>query len=106
MVRYHLTYKSGSPADVIPADSRQTFEAGAGKDAAAVKIENNTAVLKIESMGPADGQPGPAEVDAQYLKSNALVTSEDRQVRSLALRRRRGMQDPWQKAVRNPEMGL
>jgi transglutaminase-like putative cysteine protease len=98
MVRYHLTYKSGNPAEVIPNDARQSFEAGAGKDAAAVKIENNTAVLKIESMGPADGQPGPAEVDAQYLRANALITSDDKQVRSLALRATKGIADPWRKA--------
>ncbi len=90
MVRYHLTYKAGDPAEVITADSRQTLEAGADK---------NVAILKVESMGPADGQPGPAEVDAQYTKSNALITSDDKQVRSLALRATKGIADPWRKAV-------
>ena len=50
-------------------------------------------------MGPLEGQAGPAEVDAQYLRANALVTSEDRQVRLLALQATRGVDDPWQKAV-------
>ena len=69
-----------------------------------MKIENNTAVLKIESMGPADGQPGPAEVDAQYLKPNALITSEDRQVRSLLPGDARNS-GPLE-SRRNPEMGV
>ena len=31
-------------------------------------------------------KPGSAEVDPQYLKPNALVTSEDKRVRALAQR--------------------
>ena len=89
MVRYQLTFKGGNPGQIIPGDSRQSLEAGADK---------NSAILKVQSAGPMDGERGPEEVDAQYLKSNAIVTSDDRQVRLLALKATRGMSDPWQKA--------
>jgi Transglutaminase-like superfamily len=89
MVRYQLTYKGGDPGQVIPSDPRQSLEADAGK---------NAAILQVQSVGPMDGPAGPEQVDAQYLKANALVTSEDAEVRRVALKATRGVQDPWQKA--------
>jgi hypothetical protein len=91
MARYQLTFKDLDPASIIPVDSRQSLEAGPNK---------NSAILEVKSMGPQDGQAGPAEIDGQYLRPNALVTSEDRQVRLLALRATRGTDDPWQKATK------
>lgn len=91
MVRYNLTFKDGEPGQLIPSDSRQSLQPGPGK---------NSAILTVESRGPLDGQAGPAEVDPQYLKSNVLVTSDDRQVRLLALSATRGVNDPWEKAKR------
>ncbi|MGO9464736.1 MAG: transglutaminase-like domain-containing protein [Isosphaeraceae bacterium] len=91
LVKYRLTLKEGNPAEAIMADPRQTLQPGA---------DGNTAILEVKRIGPLDGEPGPAEVDPQYLKPNALVTSQDRQVRALAQRATRGVTDPWQKAVR------
>jgi Transglutaminase-like superfamily len=90
MVRYQLTFKGNDLAQVIPTDPRQSLEAGASK---------NSGILKVESVGPLDGKAGPAEVDQQYVKPNALVTSDDGRVRALAAKATRGAQDPWQKAV-------
>jgi hypothetical protein len=91
MVRYKLAFKDTDPGQIIPVDSRQSLKAGATK---------NSAILEVKSMGPLEGQAGPAEVDAQYLRPNVMVTSEDRQVKQLALKATRGVSDPWQKAVR------
>jgi hypothetical protein len=91
MVKYQVAFNDGDPAQIIPADSRQSLTAGPNK---------NSAILEVKSMGPLEGQAGPAEVDAQYLRANVLVTSEDRQVSRLALSATRGVDDPWQKAVR------
>ena len=72
-VKYRLTFDGGDIAQAIPTDPRQT-----------VQIENNphSAILTIKSLSPIDGQAGPAEVDAQYLKSNVLITSDDSRVRT------------------------
>jgi len=91
VVKYKLTLKEGNPAEAISADSRQSFQSGP---------DANTAILEVKRIGPLDGEPGPAEVDPEYLKPNALLTSMDKQVRALAQRWTRGIKDPWQKAVR------
>ncbi len=91
LVKYRLTLKEGTPAEAIMADPRQTFQPGAS---------GNTAILEVKRIGPLDGEPGPPEVNEEYLKPNALVTSQDKQVRALAQRATRGIKDPWQKAVR------
>ncbi len=44
--------------------------------------------------------PSQEEVEPQYLRPNALVTSEDTRVRSLAQRVTRASSDPWEKATR------
>jgi transglutaminase-like putative cysteine protease len=90
-VKYRITLKDGKAAEALPADSRQTL---------AAEANDGAAILQVKSMGPTDGDPGPEVVDPQYLKPNALVTSQDRQVRSLAQRATRGAVDPWEKAVR------
>jgi len=91
LVKYKMTLKEGKPAETIAADRRQTFEP---------EPNGNTAILEVKRSGPLDGEPGPADVDPQYLKPNALVTSMDKQVKSLAQAATRGIQDPWQKAIR------
>jgi Transglutaminase-like superfamily len=91
MVRYKLTMKDGQPGEIIPTDSRQTLQPGENK---------SEAILTVQSRGPLDGDAGPPEVDQQYLKSNALVTADDRQVRALAIKATRGADDPWEKAKR------
>jgi Transglutaminase-like superfamily len=90
-VRYRLTLSDGDIGQAIPADARQS-----------VQPENNqgTAILTVKSLGPLDGEAGPAQVDSQYLKPNVLITSDDSRVRSLAQRVTRGVADPWTKAQR------
>jgi len=93
-VRYQLKGKDVEPAKIIAADARQSLQAGA---------EKNSAILEVKSMGPLDGEAGPADVDAQYLRPNALVTSDNRQVQRLASKATQGAVDPWQKAVKIEE---
>ena len=91
MVRYNLTCKEGQPADFVLADPRQSLQPGANQ---------NNAILTVESRGPLDGEAGPNDVDPQFKKSNVLVTSDDREVRRLALRATQGVKDPWEKIKR------
>ena len=91
MVRYQLELKGDDPATIVPTDSRQSLQAGPNK---------NSAILEVKTMGPLDGQAGPAEVDPQYLRPNVLVTSEDTEVQHLARKATRGVVDPWQKATK------
>jgi Transglutaminase-like superfamily len=90
-VKYRLTLREGDLSEVIPHDPRQALQPSPTK---------NSGILEVRSVGLVDGSPGPAEVDAQYVKPNALVTSRDSLVRSLAQRVTRGVVDPWQKAER------
>jgi len=90
-VKYRVLLKNGNPAQVFPADPRQTVLPEANQ---------SSAILEVRSLGPLDGQPDPAEVGAEYLKPNALVTSQDSRVRSLAQQATKGTVDPWKKAVR------
>ncbi len=90
-VKYRITLKNGDPKATIPTDSRQTVELeGIGNDA----------ILQVKTVGPLDGQPGPATVDSQYLKPNVLITSADSRVISLSQQATRGAVDPWEKARR------
>lgn len=89
-VRYRITLKKLDPTQVFPIDARQSLlkpDSGA-----------NTAILEIRSVGPVDGPAVLGEIDPQYLKSNALVNSDDARVRSLSARVTRGLVDPWEKA--------
>ena len=90
-VKYRLTFKGADANELIPSDNRQTVQADAGQ---------GSAIMVVQSMGPLDGSPGPAEVDAQYLKPNVLVNSQDRRVVAMAKRATRGAVDPWDKAKR------
>ena len=90
-VKYRITLKNSEAAEIIPNDLRQTIVPDASK---------MTAALEVKSAGPLDGTPSRQEVDPQYLRPNALVTSQDTRVRSLAQRVTRGVIDPWEKATR------
>jgi hypothetical protein len=90
-VQYRMTLKDGDPAGVFPTDGRQEILPGSDK---------NTVTLNVHTRGPADGSPGPAEVDAQFLRSNGIITSDDERIRTLTLRATRGARDPWDKAVK------
>jgi hypothetical protein len=90
-VKYRIALDKGDLSQTIPNDSRQTVR---------LEAKPGSAILEIKSHGPLDGQPGPAEVDAQYLQPNALINSDDNRVQALARRATRGAVDPWEKAQR------
>jgi transglutaminase-like putative cysteine protease len=90
-VQYRLRLKDDDPTQIFPTDRRQGFLPGGGKDGA---------ILNVATSGPANGEPGPADVDAQFLRPNGLITSEDERVKRLAKRAIGNAQDPWDKAVR------
>ncbi len=89
-VRYRLVLKRGDAAQILPVDSRQNVVPDASP---------TSAILEVRSAGPIDGPPGPDKVDQEYLDPNALVTSDDSRVRSLARQAIKGTVDPWKKAV-------
>jgi Transglutaminase-like superfamily len=90
-VKYRLTFHGTEANQTIPSDTRQTVQADTNQ---------NSAILVVQSTGPLDGPAGGSEVDAQYLKPNVLVNSEDRRVVAMAKRATRGAVDPWDKAKR------
>lgn len=90
-VKYRLTLKDEDPAQVFPVDRRQTIQRG---DAP------NTVFLEVRTAGPTDGETGPAEVDPQYLRPNALISCEDDRVRTHMTRALEGASDPGEMASR------
>jgi hypothetical protein len=90
-VKYRLTLKDEEPAKVFPADGRQTIEPGPDK---------NSLIMNVLATGPADGDAGPVVVDAQFVRSNAIVSSDDERVKALANRAIAKAETPWDKAVR------
>ncbi len=87
---YDLTLKGEDPVKLFPNDARQTLTPGNTPGAAR---------LVVKTASPNDGQPGPEAVDAEYLRANAYVTTEDARVVALAKRVVGSIADPWQKAV-------
>jgi hypothetical protein len=90
-VQYRLTLKDGEPAQIFPSDARQKVQAGPDK---------NSIILNVQTNGPSEGAAGAAQVDAQYLRPNGIITSEDARVRRLAQRAIGNSQDPWDRAVK------
>jgi hypothetical protein len=90
-IKYRITLAGADPAEVLLPDLRQTLIPG---------IAGAAATLDVKSNGPLDGAASSDEVDPQYLRPNALVTSDDARVRSLAERATRGVVSPWDKATR------
>jgi hypothetical protein len=90
-IKYRLLLKQGNAAQIFPIDSRQSIQA---------EGDPLSAILEVKSIGPNEGQPGPGQVASEYTEPNALVTSDDSRVRSLAREATRGADDPWEKAVR------
>lgn len=89
-IQYRITHKDEDPAKIIPSDRRQTLQpAGDGR----------SATLTVQTMGPNDGEPGPAAVNAEYLRPNGLITSGDTRVKELAARAVGAAVDPWERAV-------
>ncbi len=108
-VKYRITLKSGDPKETIPTDSRQSIEVTT--NASGTPLEAKTArpvdaILDVKTCGPLDGQPGPAEVDSQYLKPNVLITSADSRVVSLAEQATKGAVRSLGKGSSNQPLGF
>jgi hypothetical protein len=90
-VKYRVTLEDGDPAAIIPSDARQTVTPEEGK---------RSALLEVKSLGPLDGQPDTHMVDPSYLRANALITSDDDEVRRLARQAIASAVDPWEKVTK------
>jgi hypothetical protein len=88
-VVYNLVMNGDEPAKNFPNDRRQTVTPGS---------DPSQARMVVATAGPDDGEPGPETVDAQYLRPNAMIESEDSRVVALAAKATFGLADPWQKA--------
>jgi hypothetical protein len=102
-VKYRVTLKSGDPTQTIPTDSRQSVQLTTRANEASSDPKTAgplDAMLDVKTAGILDGQPGPAEVDAQYSKPNVLITSADSRVVALSEKASRAAVDPWEKARR------
>jgi hypothetical protein len=90
-VKYRVALKEEAPGEVFPGDRRQTLQPADGP---------NSGFMEVRSAGPNDGAAGPADIDPQYLRPNALISSEDGRVLSNMRRAVAGAVDPWEKATR------
>ncbi len=90
-ITYQIRLKSDDLAELIPNDRRQTLQPGAMP---------NAGTLLVKTAGPDDGPAGAEQVDSEFLRPNALVTSEDPKVVALAAKAVAGETDPWQRAVK------
>jgi hypothetical protein len=90
-ITYRVKIKGEDVAELVPSDRRQTLRAG---------TDPSTATLVVHTAGPDAGPAGPEQVDDEFLRPNALVTSEDPTVRQLAFKAIGSETDPWQRAVK------
>jgi Transglutaminase-like superfamily len=90
-ITYRVKVKGDDLAQLIPNDRRQTLKPGA---------DRATGTLQVRSAGPDDGAAGPDQVDPEFLRPNALVTSEDPKVVELAFKAVGNVTDPWQRAIK------
>ncbi len=82
--------KGDDPADLFPADRRQTWRVDKG---------SKSATLTVKTAGPDAGQPGSEAVDAAFTRPNPLVNSEDPTIVGLMRKAVGDARSPWQKAV-------
>jgi hypothetical protein len=90
-ILYRITVRDDDPATLHPDDRRQTVR----KQGAAP----GTVQLEVRTAGPNAGDPGPEQVDSQYLRPNPLVDSNNSLVVEAMNRAIAGKNDPWSKAV-------
>ncbi len=90
-ITYRVALKDDDPASLLPTDRRQSVRPGTDK---------KSAILAVRTASPTDGQPEPPPTDDQYLRPNALVTSEDPKVIEFARKAAGNAVDPWEKATR------
>ncbi|HMB04986.1 MAG TPA: transglutaminase family protein, partial [Isosphaeraceae bacterium] len=90
-IKYRVSVKDDEPAKILPTDRRQSLRPGA---------DRKSALLEVRTAGPRDGSPDPEPADDQFLRPNALVTSEDPKIVELARKAVGNAIDPWDKATR------
>lgn len=88
-IKYKITLKGEDPAHVFPNDRRQTVTPDG---------DGRSATMVVQTMGPLDGEPG-SPADPEFLRPNAMITSGDSRVVSLADRAVAGETDPWRQAA-------
>jgi hypothetical protein len=88
---YRVTLKDDDPAQIIPADRRQSLKPAGTR---------NTALLQVATAGPNVGEAGPAQPAPEYLRPNALIESTDPLVVELSRRAVGDASEPWEKAGR------
>ncbi len=91
LATYRISLKDDDPAQTIPADRRQSLKPGGAK---------NTAILEIKTAGSEAGEAGPAEVEPEYLRPNAMIDSADARVVELTRTAVGDATAPWEKVVR------
>ena len=67
--RYRVTLKDDDPAQIFPTDRRQTLRPGADQE--------RRRSSRSRPPGPTTARAGPEQVDAEFLRPNALITSDD-----------------------------
>jgi transglutaminase-like putative cysteine protease len=87
---YNVTLTGSDPATTFPADQRQQFTPGSTP---------GTGQLRVQSDAPQAGAPAANAPDAQYLRANPLINSDDPTVKALTRRAVGTRTDPWQQAV-------
>jgi transglutaminase-like putative cysteine protease len=90
-ITYRVKLKNDDLAQVIPNDRRQTLKPGA---------DRTSGTLQVKTAGPDEGAQGPEQVDPEFLRPNALVTSEDSKVIDYAFKAIGNATDPWQRVVK------
>jgi hypothetical protein len=91
-VRYRVELPGDDLSQLLPNDRRQTLTTNGDSKA--------SGVLDVKTAGPDAGAASSEALSPQYLRPNALVTSEDPEVRSLARRAVGDSRGAWEKAVK------
>ena len=89
-IRYRITLKADDPSKIIPQDRRQTLKPGSNK------LE---AILEVKTAGMNVGAAGSETVDEEFLRPNAMITSQDERVVEAARKAIGAERDPWKRAV-------
>jgi transglutaminase-like putative cysteine protease len=90
-VQYRVALKDDDPAQIFPVDRRQTIQPGPDK---------TSLIMNVVTAGPSDGAPAQTQPDAEFVRPNAMITSEDERIRSLARRAIADAVQPWDQAVK------
>lgn len=88
-VVYRVALTGSDPAEIFPGDQRQALTKAGGRGA----------TLEVRTDAPDAGRPAPETPSEEFLRPNALITSDDPRVVDLARQAVGDRRDPWAKAV-------